>query len=197
MSVMEHIIQEHRIVISRVFGTLIVCLYLLTGPAENWHFAADITVDLLSFVLILAATFGRLWALAYISGRKTRTLITEGPYSIVRNPLYLFSFIGVIGVGLVSKNILIFTMAVVLFGLYYPFVIRAEEKKLFQVHGRLFEEYKARTPMFIPKPSLYRDSPLYIIDTRLFRRAFFSVMWFPLIYLILLIFERLHESTLL
>jgi len=197
MGFMEQIIQEYRIMISRAFGAMIVLTYLITGPAENWNFITDMTVDLVSFVLVLIATFGRLWTLAYISGNKTKNLVTEGPYSVVRNPLYLFSFIGAIGIGLVSKNILILSIIGVMFVVYYPFVIRAEEKNLLKTHGRAFEEYRARTPMFIPRPSLYHDLPMYTINTRLFRRSFFSVMWFPLVYLILLIFERFHDVNLL
>lgn len=197
MSTIAYFLQEYRIMISRAFGALIIFVYIFTGPAENWHFITDVTIDFFSFSLILIATFGRLWSLAYISGNKTRNLITEGPYSMVRNPLYLFSFIGVIGLGLVSKNITILAIICIMFGMYYPFVIRAEEKNLCKFHGRSFEEYKARTPMFIPKLSLYHDQPMYAFDTRLFRRAFFSVMWFPLIFLLLLVLERLHDSSML
>jgi len=75
MGFMEQIIQEYRIMISRAFGAMIVLTYLITGPAENWNFITDMTVDLVSFVLVLIATFGRLWTLAYISGNKTKNLV--------------------------------------------------------------------------------------------------------------------------
>ncbi len=121
----------------------------------------------------------------------------DGPYSMVRNPLYLFSLIGAIGIGLVSDNVIVLTLIVIMFAFYYPFVIRGEEKRLRKIHGKDFEEYRQNTPMFIPKPSLYREEPLYTIDTRLFRRAFFSVMWFPLIFMIMILIERLHGFALL
>jgi len=105
----------------------------------------------------------------------------------------MFSFIGAFGIGLVSDNIYILVLLVLIFGLYYPFVIRGEEKNLLRVHGETFDEYRQKTPMLIPRFSLYHDEPTLEIDTRLFRRNFFSVVWFPLIFLILLIIERLHE----
>ena len=57
--------------------------------------------------LLTVCSIGRLWALLYISGHKTYEIITDGPYSIVRHPLYLFSLIGAIGIGMASENILI------------------------------------------------------------------------------------------
>jgi len=197
MSPTEHITQTYRITATRIFGTLIVFLVLFSRTSWKLGFASSVIIDLIAFAFILIATFGRLWALAYISGNKTSKLIMDGPYSMVRNPLYLFSLIGAIGIGLVSDNVIVLTLIVIMFAFYYPFVIRGEEKRLRKIHGKDFEEYRQNTPMFIPKPSLYREEPLYTIDTRLFRRAFFSVMWFPLIFMIMILIERLHGFALL
>jgi len=186
--------QKARITITRIFGAMVVFIALFSEPSwERSYFAVAMFVDVLAFVLILIATFGRLWALMYISGHKTKDLVTDGPYSVVRNPLYVFSFIGAFGIGLVSDNLYILVLLVFIFGLYYPFVIRGEERNLHSVHGKAFEVYRKRTPMFIPRISLYHDEPSLEIDTRLFRRNFFSVMWFPLIFLLVLLVERLHE----
>lgn len=194
MASFTHFTQKSRITISRIFAAIIIFLALFSEPSwERSHLAVSMIVDVLAFLLILIATFGRLWGLMYISGHKTRDLVTDGPYSLVRNPLYMFSFIGALGIGLVSDNIYILVLLVLIFGLYYPFVIRGEEKNLHRVHGKAFEEYRQKTPMFIPRFSLYHDEPSLEIDTRLFRRNFFSVVWFPLIFLILLLIERLHE----
>src|SRR5262245_59839085 len=59
----------------------------------------DTTLEVLSFVLLSVSEFGRVWVSAYISGRKTVELVTDGPYSITRNPLYFFTFIAYIGSG--------------------------------------------------------------------------------------------------
>lgn len=186
--------KEYRIVITRIFGAIILFLLLFSSYSWEKNLYIDLVIDFLAFLLILTCTFGRLWALAYISGHKTQDLIMDGPYSIARNPLYLFSLIGAVGVGLVSKNILVFTLLIIMFTLYYPFVIRAEEKNLHQVHGDDFQEYMEKTPMFIPNLSLFHEEQHYTINARLFRRAFFSVMWFPLIFMILMVINHLHES---
>ena len=41
--------------------------------------------------MILICILGRTWATLYIGGQKQRELVTKGPYSVVRNPLYLFT----------------------------------------------------------------------------------------------------------
>jgi protein-S-isoprenylcysteine O-methyltransferase Ste14 len=47
-----------------------------------------------------------------------------------RNPLYFFSLIGAIGLGLASENLLILGLIMIFFLVYYPFTIIAEEAKL-------------------------------------------------------------------
>jgi protein-S-isoprenylcysteine O-methyltransferase Ste14 len=51
----------------------------------------------IGFVLMMVCALGRLWSLQYLSGYKTRTIVESGPFSVVRNPLYLFSFLGALG----------------------------------------------------------------------------------------------------
>jgi protein-S-isoprenylcysteine O-methyltransferase Ste14 len=64
------------------------------------------------------ASLGRLWCSLYIAGYKTEELITEGPYSIYRNFLYFFSFLGAIGVGFASESLLIPLIIPILFTSY-------------------------------------------------------------------------------
>jgi protein-S-isoprenylcysteine O-methyltransferase Ste14 len=187
--------KNYRIILSRVLGAFVVLLILFSDPLWRPAPITKMAFELLAFILVLFATFGRLWALSYISGHKTKDLITEGPYSMMRNPLYFFSLSGTIGIGIVTSSILLTGLIIIIFSIYYPLVIRAEEEHLSKIHGEAFYRYCSEVPSFIPKISLYREPVEYSVNARLFRRAFFSVMWFPLLFLLLLFIGRLHASS--
>ena len=52
----------------------------------------SVGLSIIGFTLVIIGGFGRLWASLYVEGFKTKTLIKEGPYSMVRNPLYFFNY---------------------------------------------------------------------------------------------------------
>jgi protein-S-isoprenylcysteine O-methyltransferase Ste14 len=122
--------------------------------------------------LVIIAVLGRLWSLAYISGHKNSTLVQEGPYSCTRNPLYLFSFVGAIGIGIATCSVAVLAAIVGFFLLYYPLVVRHEESVLASMHGVAFEAYRRRVPRFLPRPGIYREIEERTIRVQAYRRAF-------------------------
>jgi len=130
----------------------------------------------------------------YISGNKRLELVTEGPYSIVRHPLYVFSLIGAFGIGLASENVLILVLIIAFYLFYYPFTILAEEKKMTKKFGVSYIEYMKRTPRFIPKISLYKEPQLFEVKAVSFVRNFADGMWFIWIFMLLHFIEMLQES---
>jgi protein-S-isoprenylcysteine O-methyltransferase Ste14 len=189
--------KKNRILFSRVLIGCLVVLLLISEPMWHPRAVIDIALEFLSLVLVLIAAFGRLWSLSYISGHKTKDLITEGPYSMVRNPLYFFSLIGACGIGISSESIIVLGSILLAFAIYYPLVIRAEEERLLSVHKEIFQSYSSEIPSFIPKFSRFHEPTEYPVKARLFRRAFFSVMWFPLAYILILTIAHLQEAGLL
>ena len=92
-------IEKVRIHISQIFSVLLVVIICLSE--NSWEYKAPFVTTVLFFfgaVLVGIASIGRLWCSIYIAGYKTKKLIAEGPYSMCRNPLYFFSFLGAIGV---------------------------------------------------------------------------------------------------
>ena len=87
----------------------------------------------------------------YISGYKDEDLVTEGAYSIVRNPLYVFSFVGAVGVGCATGSLLLIGLLILGFLIYYPLTMVDEEQKLAAKYGQEYTEYRAPHPKIHPR----------------------------------------------
>ncbi|MDR1472788.1 MAG: isoprenylcysteine carboxylmethyltransferase family protein [Synergistaceae bacterium] len=86
-----------------------------------------------------------------MAGRKTESLITEGPYSVCRNPLYFFSLLGGTGVGLCTESVTLVFAIPMMFALIYMMTILDEERALREAHGNAYEDYVSAVPRFIPR----------------------------------------------
>lgn len=191
----RYFVQRRRIVATWLFASLLGGLVLISE--SHWDVNGALVGELLLLVglaLLGVATVGRLWCSLYISGYKKSTLITLGPYSICRNPLYFFSFLGGIGVGFCSETVTMALLIAAGFLLYYPFVIRAEERTLRRRHGDVFDEYVAKTPRFWPSLGLLQEPEEYTVKPKVFRGAVFDAMVFVWIAGMLELVEALHAQ---
>jgi protein-S-isoprenylcysteine O-methyltransferase Ste14 len=153
----------------------------------------DPLLFLAGMLLIGIGTMGRLWCSLYIAGYKEGTLISVGPYSVTRNPLYFFSLIGAVGVGLATETLTIALIFGALFGLFYPTVIRAEEERLSELHGAAFDDYCRRVPRFWPRWSLLREPAQYAVCPLPFRKRLVDGLWFVWLVGVVELIEALHE----
>jgi len=110
--------------------TFVTVFWLLAASVIDSRWGEDSPIGLTLLVLGYALTgvgvIGRVWCLSYIAGHKTADLVTDGPYSLCRNPLYFFSLLGAVGVGLGSSTLTFPLLVMVGFAIYYPAVIKAE-----------------------------------------------------------------------
>jgi len=111
---MNAFLARHRIGVSRAFFLVAIGLILLTVSAWPQDGSAIVIMRALGFALVTVAALGRLWCSIYICGYKNRRVIQDGPYSIVRNPLYCFSLLGGIGIGFLVGSLTI-TALILLF----------------------------------------------------------------------------------
>ena len=92
---------------------------------------------------------GKQWALAarLVEGH---ALIQDGPYGIVRNPIYLAMFGMLLATGLVATQWIWLAVASLLFlaGTYVR--VKSEERLLRGAFGGAFDEYARKVPAFIP-----------------------------------------------
>jgi len=181
---------SNRIAWSR--ATVILALaYALFVPApavipRSWLAVSE----LLGFALLIVATLGRVWCLSYIAGVKNDVLVTEGPYSMARNPLYVFNFIGAVGFGFAVENPVLAALLATAFAVFYPSVIRREEEVLTQAFGERFVRYCGATPRWFPRWSNFHEPESWSINPRRFRAGLLDAMWFLWAFLIWDILEK-------
>jgi protein-S-isoprenylcysteine O-methyltransferase Ste14 len=190
----ESVVKNLRLPFSQILGVLVLLFIAISQSA--WESRSPLISSVLFLVGVLfvaIASLGRLWCSLYIAGWKTRVLITKGPYSMCRNPLYFFTLIGVIGVGLASERLLIPSILVLSFGLYYPWVIKEEENKLQRLHGERFRAYRSRVPRFFPRFSKLVEPREYVVNPTIFRKHILSALWFVWLVGILEVIEALHD----
>ena len=186
------VISSHRMLISRIFA---IAFFFTVLVMESVHEDSMVSafLFLIGLVLVGIATVGRLWCSLYISGYKDSHLITTGPYSIIRNPLYIFSLIGFTGIGFATETFTLGVMLPLMFFIGYQPLIRREEEFLRSKFGAEFTEYCARTPRFSPSFSRFSESETYIVNPRLFRSTVGDVVWFVWFVGIIELVEALHK----
>jgi len=191
---------RYRIFISKIFGVSLILIFLLSENIwadKSYAGWLSLILQSIGLILVTICVLGRLWAALYLCGNKTFTLVTQGPYSIVRNPLYFFSFLGVVGIGLATGSLVGLLLLIFMFLFNYLPTILDEEKTLERYHNENLAEYMAKVPRLIPNFSLLSEPEFYEIQPYFFRKTISDVMWFFWVYLILIIIGKLHAFGLL
>ena len=175
---MNNFLVLQRTTISRIFAGGLIALLIISSSYWEEAFVFEGFLFLLGSLLVGTATVGRLWCSLYISGYKTNSLVTDGPYSMCRNPLYFFSFLGAVGVGMATETVVMPTIIILWFVLYYPIIIKVEEKELREIHKEKFLTYCKNTPRFFPKLSNFHEPEMYLVKPKIFKKCLFEALWF-------------------
>jgi protein-S-isoprenylcysteine O-methyltransferase Ste14 len=128
--------------------------------------------------LIVICILGRTWSSLYISGRKDVALVTNGPYSVCRNPLYFFSIVGAVGVGAQFGSFVSALVVGSLVWAVFELVVIEEEKMLGAVYGRAYADYCARVPRFFPRFSQWHGNNLVNVHVDRVVRTFIDACVF-------------------
>jgi protein-S-isoprenylcysteine O-methyltransferase Ste14 len=149
------------------------CGFALVGSVHRaywWPLSASTTGEIaLAAVALLMAFASNLWCLRAIQvlGKqwtyearviKGHELITSGPYSVVRNPIYLGMFGLMVATGLVFTTWWALLIAIVIFLIGNQIRIRAEEQLLRESFGVQFDDYARSVPAFFPRLLQWRAS---------------------------------------
>ena len=108
-----------------------------------------ISIGSAAFVLRARQALGKEWSVTarLVQGHK---LVTEGPYGIVRNPIYTGMFGLLLATGLVVSHWMGLLIAVVVFAIGTAIRVRSEEKLLRKAFGAEFDAYARKVPAVVP-----------------------------------------------
>ncbi|MEK6728337.1 MAG: isoprenylcysteine carboxylmethyltransferase family protein [Candidatus Omnitrophota bacterium] len=126
----------------------------------------DAAAQLIGIALILLGQLFRVSARGFKSENSLngRALIIGGPYTLVRNPMYLGIFLIGLGVVLVLFRWQVAGVFLLIFTLRYILLIFNEEKKLARIFPQEYPEYCSKVPRFFPslKMLLKKDISEYL-----------------------------------
>jgi len=171
-------VQKMRKAVLAIAAVPLAIVLLFSHSLAGTGSLPHIGVELVGWVAIVVCIVGRSWC---------------SLYSVVRNPLYTFSILGSIGIGLASGSLVLgFGIGLLVF-LVFAVVVQREESFLLKKLGTDYQLFLSRVPRWIPRPSLWRDASIVTVSPALVVTTFFDAMWFALAIPIFEVLERLQD----
>ena len=138
----------------------LVAIYLLfvrpqrTGGTER----VDILADALGLAIVVAGIAIRVTARSWKQAHCEGGLVTTGPYAVVRNPMYVGSFLIGLGLCVVIGNPAFLALSATAFVVVHWLVARGEERALAAEWPDDYAAYKASVPGWVPSLSRLREA---------------------------------------
>lgn len=137
-----------------VFAGVIATLVLDPPPPESVrHLLTRLAIG---WLMMLAGIGVRLWSTLHLGGRKAKTLVDMGPYSLCRNPLYWGTLFLALAQVVFYQSMPLLVSLLIPVALYAWGVVPAEERRLAATFGLDYDAYRAAVPRWLPHFSRYR-----------------------------------------
>ena len=150
--------------------------------AGSW---AELGLHAIAWAAFLAGAALRFWSAIYLGGRKERELVSDGPYSIVRHPLYLGSVLLGVSAALFLESPLALAALLVVAVVLGTTTVRIEEDVLRSRHStEAYDEYSARVSAFVPSVRTFSTPPRVTLDVNALRLEAARAsrwVWIPLL----------------
>lgn len=157
---LRKVLVRYRIVLGIALVALL--FWQLGWRAENFW---------LAFTVSMVGEFIQLWCFASLD--KNATLAFNGPYALVRNPMYLGRYFIVLGLLLLidEGRLAVIIVYTVIYWFYMVNRVKREEALLKEVFGQRYADYCAEVRPFLPRLTPCREGRLAFWDNRLFRNC--------------------------
>jgi protein-S-isoprenylcysteine O-methyltransferase Ste14 len=177
-SVVQPANQKRRINTLRALMLVMIPLVLFTRPGLPINGGVMDAIESLGILLVIGGVLGRFWSILYIGSRKNAMVMRDGPYSMCRHPLYLFSTLSVFGFGLMLGSLVVTGIMTALVFYVLNDIASKEETFLRSEFGATYDAYAATTPRIIPRVSRFSSPATVTFDTSTLRRNFFDALVF-------------------
>lgn len=189
--------QRRRRLAVAMLVIVIFAALLFVGSADIPGSDLHENVEAFGGAAILVAILGRTWCTLYIGGRKSAEIVRGGPYSVTRNPLYVFSTIGAAGIGAMTGSMTIAAAFAVITYLAFRSVALVEEDYLKRAFGQPYLDYMQEVPRFFPRLRLFRESDMLAVRPQLIYRTFADGLLFLAAYPFFELVEHLQDTGVL
>ncbi|WP_437185046.1 methyltransferase family protein [Planctomicrobium sp. SH668] len=126
-------------------------LTLLSPPSIKLGSALNINLIAAGYASIAFGILLRIWSIAYIHSRKSTSVVTTGPYSICRNPLYVGTLLTVVGYLLIIQSLTMALCFIPIILLYQFGVVPVEELVLRTRHPEAYAAYCQDVSRWFPR----------------------------------------------
>ena len=161
--------RGRKLTLAAVGVILLACLAFIRPPDGLPELSRGFKQ--IGLALILVGVLGRVWCTMHIGGQKFTALVTAGPFSLCRNPLYLFSMIATFGAGLQSGSLLFACFATIGAWAVTDATVRREEKALEARFGEEYRSYCAQTPRYLPRFAAWKGEDTVTVQMPLVYRT--------------------------
>jgi protein-S-isoprenylcysteine O-methyltransferase Ste14 len=142
-----------------VLVLLALRLPVVRHALRNTQTYAAAAGPLLGLIAVVLCAFGiglAIWARSHLgrnwgmpmARKESPELVISGPYASVRHPIYTGIFIAMLGSAIGVSPF--WLLPLVLFGIYFVYSARKEEKLMMAQFPEQYPQYMSRTKMFVP-----------------------------------------------
>lgn len=177
-------IKRHGMTLT-IFTMLFIIFYDKVLP-KNYSVEVDAYLDILGIILVFLGFWFRLSARGYKSQMSDvgHKLVVDGPFSLVRNPMYLGVFFIGIGIILAAWNWWVILFFITFFFCTYVPQIKEEEKYLLKTFPDTYSKYCQEVPAFFPRLRvLLKKNIKEVLPLKL---SWVKREWFSIVFVLLL-----------
>ena len=190
-------IQHARKQLIRIFvvlGFAMLMFHQSTWPPESIVY---LSLTRAGVATVVAAIAARVWIRGHLGYRRLQSFVSDGPYSVVRHPLYLSSMVGTAGIGAQSGSIIMMFICLLPIWVIFNRVAQIEEVEMLARFGQEYESYLARTPRFIPRFSQWAIAQEITTESSIVMHSFRNSSNFALSIPIFMAIEWAQRASIL